>query len=516
MNGVSEERFRSALENLREGCQILDRDWRYVYLNPAAARHGQSSVEALIGRTMLECYPGIETTPVFAVLRRCMETRSGETIENEFEAPNGVKACFELVIQPIPEGLFVLSLDISEKKRAEAALKETEARFNAFMDAGPMLAWMKDETSHYLYVNRTISKVFGRDAQQWIGSTVSDVLGVEAAEVLSAKEREILASGQMVESVDPVVRDGETTYWNTIRFPFPSQSGKLFVGGIAMDITARTVAETALRETEAELRAAKTDLERRVQERTAELQLAKDRAEAAGRAKSDFLASMSHELRTPLNGIIGFAEFLIDGKPGALNPKQKEYLGDVLASGRHLLQLINDVLDLVKVEAGKMQLHIEPFRAETAVTEVCAITRPLADQKNIAVAVSIEPPLETVTLDQQKFKQILYNLLSNAVKFTGAGGRVDVTLALQGAAHFTLRVADNGIGIKAEDRERLFHDFEQLDYGVARKAGGTGLGLALTRRLVEMHGGSVSVESEIGKGSTFAVILPLAAEGGEA
>jgi signal transduction histidine kinase len=266
-----------------------------------------------------------------------------------------------------------------------------------------------------------------------------------------------------------------------------------------------------LRETEAQLREATEDLEQRVRERTAELLLAKERAEAAGRAKSDFLSSMSHELRTPLNGIIGFAEFMIDGKPGPLNPKQKEYLGDVLASGRHLLQLINDLLDLSKVEAGKMRLYPEAFRIADAIEEVCAVMKPLAQPKNITITAIIEPPLDVATLDEQKFKQVLYNLLSNAVKFTGAGGRVSISAAPRDASHFALTVADSGIGIKAEDMARLFTDFEQLDE--ARTHGGTGLGLALTRKLVELHGGSITVASEFGKGSAFTVVLPFAIEG---
>jgi PAS domain S-box-containing protein len=507
----SEERFRSALENLREGCQIIDRDWRYLYLNPAAARHGQSSVAALVGRTMMEAYPGIETTPTFVVLRECMESGTSRTIENPFELPDGSVGCFEIVIQPVPEGLFVMSLDITERKRAEVARRDTEARFNAFMDASPALTWMKDESGRYSYVNRGIADATGVNVSAWLGKTQSEVIGGEEADNVRRGDREVLLRNEPIETVERTSVSGKTRFWNAFRFPFTSPDGKRSVGGVAVDITARIEAESALRDTEAQLRELTADLEQRVRERTAELLLAKERAEAAGRAKSDFLSSMSHELRTPLNGIIGFTEFMIDGKPGALNVKQKEYLGDVLTSGGHLLQLINDLLDLAKVEAGKMRLHPEPFRIVGAIEEVRAVMRSLPEQKNITISIAVEPLLDVVTLDEQKVNQVLYNLLSNAVKFTGAGGRVAISAAPRDTSHFSLSVADSGIGIKAEDMKRLFADFEQLDD--SRSHGGTGLGLALTRRLVELHGGSISVASEFGNGSTFTVVLPLSLEG---
>jgi signal transduction histidine kinase len=218
---------------------------------------------------------------------------------------------------------------------------------------------------------------------------------------------------------------------------------------------------------------------------------------------------MSHELRTPLNGIIGFAEFLIDGKPGKLNPKQSEYLGDILNSGRHLLQLINDVLDLAKVEAGKMELTPETFPLRKAIEEVCAVVRPLVQKKSIQVLVDVSPLLGDVTLDQQKLKQVLFNLLSNAVKFTDDGGRVEILAQPNGPRRFNLAVKDTGIGIRPEDIQRLFTEFEQLESGTSRRYEGTGLGLALTRKIVEMQDGTIGVESEVGKGSTFTVVLPL-------
>jgi PAS domain S-box-containing protein len=228
----------------------------------------------------------------------------------------------------------------------------------------------------------------------------------------------------------------------------------------------------------------------------------------ANRMKSEFLANMSHELRTPLNGIIGFSEFLIDEKPGKLNGKQSEYLKDVLNSANHLLQLINDVLDLAKVEAGKMELNAETFSLFKAVEEVCAVIKGIANKKQIRVAMEISPELEHVMLDQQKFKQVLYNLLSNAVKFTDAGGKVEIVASPRNSNQFQVAVKDTGIGIKQEDLKRLFREFEQLDAGSARRFEGTGLGLSLTKKILEFQRGSIAVESEFGHGSTFTAVFP--------
>jgi signal transduction histidine kinase len=239
-----------------------------------------------------------------------------------------------------------------------------------------------------------------------------------------------------------------------------------------------------------------------------DLRKARDKEQRANRAKSEFLSRTSHELRTPLNGIMGFAEFLIEGKPGPLTPKQKEYLQDIFNSGKHLLQLINDVLDLAKVEAGKMGLTPERFSVRTAIESVCAGVSLVAQKRTINVDVAVSSEILEVTLDQQKFKQILYNLLSNAIKFTEQGGVVKVLLESQDPHHFKLLVKDTGIGIKAEDLPRLFQDFEQLESGSSRHYDGSGLGLALTKRFVELQSGTISVESEYGVGTTFSVVLP--------
>jgi PAS domain S-box-containing protein len=225
-------------------------------------------------------------------------------------------------------------------------------------------------------------------------------------------------------------------------------------------------------------------------------------------ARDLFLANMSHELRTPLNGIIGFAEFLADEKPGPVSPKQKEYLEDILHSGKHLLHVINDVLDLAKVEAGKMELSSEAFSIAKAIDDVYAALELTAQKKQLQIRIELDPDFDEVTLDRNRFKQVLYNLFSNAVKFTDEGGSVEVLTEKIDKNRFRLVVADTGIGIKPEDLKRLFKEFEQINPG-QRRGQGTGLGLALTRRIVELQSGTIDVESQFGKGTKFTIVLPM-------
>jgi DNA-binding response OmpR family regulator len=239
-----------------------------------------------------------------------------------------------------------------------------------------------------------------------------------------------------------------------------------------------------------------------------ELALAKEQAEDSSRAKSSFLANMSHELRTPLNAIIGFAELLYDGHVDPASPEHHEFLGDILTSGRHLLQLINDILDLSKVEAGKLEFHPEPVRLPRLVGEVLAVLRTTAGNRRIRIESDLEPALGELVIDPARLKQVLYNYLSNALKFTPEGGHIAIRARAEDAERFRLEVEDTGIGIAAADVGRLFTEFQQLDAGADKRHGGTGLGLALTRRLVEAQGGSVGVASTPGTGSTFHAILP--------
>jgi signal transduction histidine kinase len=230
--------------------------------------------------------------------------------------------------------------------------------------------------------------------------------------------------------------------------------------------------------------------------------------EVADRHKSEFLASMSHELRTPLNAVIGFSEVLLDRMFGELNPKQDEYLQDILTSGRHLLSLINDILDLAKIEAGRMELEVTDFNLPQAIDNAITLIRERAARRAITLGVEVDPRLGDIKGDERKVKQVLLNLLSNAIKFTPEGGRVGVQAGLaDGFAEIS--VIDTGVGIAPEDHEAVFEEFRQVGSDYAKKHEGTGLGLTLSRRFVELHGGKIWVKSELGQGATFTFTLPV-------
>ena len=228
--------------------------------------------------------------------------------------------------------------------------------------------------------------------------------------------------------------------------------------------------------------------------------------EAASQHKSEFLANMSHELRTPLNAIIGFSQVLRDEMVGTVNEKQAEYLDDIISSGNHLLSLINDVLDLSKVEAGQVELQVHPFSLREALERGVVMVRERATKDGVRVAFAADQEVDPVDGDERRIKQVIFNLLSNAVKFTPAGGEVDVS-ASRVNGEVRVSVADTGPGIAPEDRDRIFEEFQQSETGVGLREG-TGLGLALSKQFVELHGGRIWLESELGRGSTFTFALP--------
>lgn len=249
-------------------------------------------------------------------------------------------------------------------------------------------------------------------------------------------------------------------------------------------------------------------LERQLQDQNLELTRQNDKVQQASRFKSEFLANMSHELRSPLNGIIGFSELLYDGRLGLLQEPMKSIVGRVHDSAKYLLQLINGVLDLSKIEAGRMEFRPERVVISELIGQVIEILQSMADEKSLHIRAAIDPAANEAWIDPVRFKEVLFNYLSNALKFSESGGAITVSVKAEDASRFRLEVTDTGIGISEEDAARLFVEFQQLCNSRTKCYHGTGLGLALTKRIVEAQGGTVAVKSTPGEGSTFIAVLP--------
>jgi len=487
--------FESIIENIPIMVFLKEaRDLRFFRMNKAGQRLLGYSQEELLGKNDYDFFPKEEAdfftnadrktlqgNKVVLIEEESIHTREGKRILRTRKIPL-------LTLDGTSQYLLGISEDITERKRAEEALRLSEERFRLSVEGVQDYAiFMLSPEGHVASWNAGAERIKGYRADEIIGKHFSCFYPQEAiAQGKPELELQIArAQGHTVDEDWRVRKDGEQFWANVaISALFDSEGALQGFANITRDMTEHRRIECALYNKNVEL-------------------------QDASKAKDRFLANMSHELRTPLNGIIGFAEFLVDGKPGTLNPKQKEYLEDILSSGKHLLQLINDVLDLAKVEAGKMELSPERFALREAIEEVCAVANGIAQKKRIQIEIDVAPELGEVTLDQQKFKQVLYNLLSNAIKFTDDGGKVKILATTHEAHRFRLVVKDTGIGIKAEDVRRLFREFEQLVSGAARCHEGTGLGLALTRKIMELQGGTIGVESEVGKGSSFTIELPL-------
>jgi PAS domain S-box-containing protein len=430
-------------------------------------------------RTALERGPVVSET-----LRR---GKNGAVIYVEVTAktirdPAGETDCIALVHKDITQ-LKVLT---------HARILET--RYRGLLETVPDAIVMVNTTGRIVLINSQAEEMFGYSREELLGQPVEILLperfrdrhvAHRASYFLGPKTRPMGAGVALYASR----KNGIEFSVEISLSPLHTEEGTFAMSAIR-DITDRKQMEEQLRTQNEELE----EQNRRIHE--------------ANRLKSEFLANMSHELRTPLNGIIGFAEIMHDGRVGPIAAEHKEYLGDILVSAKHLLQLINDVLDLSKVEAGKMEFMPEPIDLPIVVGEVRDIVRGLAAKRRIRLKTEIDPALAGVEADLKSVKQILYNYLSNALKFTPEEGEVTVRVSAEDSEYFRIEVEDTGIGIKTEDMNRLFVEFQQLDSGIAKRYAGTGLGLALTKKLVEAQKGHVGVRSTPGAGSIFYAVLP--------
>ncbi len=386
------------------------------------------------------------------------------------------------------KGGVVVLQDITLQKRAAEALRQSEERYHLLFDSNPHPVWAYDlKTLAILDVNPSAVQNYGYSREEFLSLTIKDIRPPEDIPALLESAAKALPGTENAGVWKHRKKDGTSIDVEITSRPlvYDGRDARLVV---ATDVSVRKQAEEALVR-------------------------AKEEAERTSKFKDQFLSTMSHELRTPLNAVLGFSDLLADERYGPLNEKQRRYIDHIHTGGKHLLSLISDILDLSKIEAGRMELAIENLGVRAAFGEVLSVMQPLADKKSHVLSTSAGAEL-AVRADSTRFKQVLMNLLGNAIKFTPNGGRIELAARLEGG-RVRVEVRDNGPGIPPEEQRRIFEAFYRLQ-GSGKKTEGTGLGLPITQRLVELHGGELRLDSQVGQGSCFYFSLPAAASVREA
>ncbi len=522
-----EEQRRGAELELRRQAEILDQvhdsvvstdiDGRVTTWNRGAERlFGYVEAEA-IGRPISFLYPEDDREAFESAVVEPLRARGTHESEVRMRTKSGGDLYVHLSLSLLrgeggePLGMIAYSIDVTDARRAETALRESEERFRQMAETVDEVFWMEDvELSQVIYVSPAFERVWGRSRES-LREAPHCFLAVhpDDRERVEAAVADLSREGEFTEEYRIVRPDGSIRWIWDRGFPIRDGDGRVWRhAGIAQDVTER-------REAENEVRRLNEELERRIIERTAQLaevnsQLASRNEELAraSRMKTEFLARISHELRTPLNSIAGFSDLLAEEGEGPLGESYGDYVRHVQEGSQHLLALVNDLLDLSRIEAGKIELVHEEFAAADAISEVLSVTRSLAEGKKVDLGGEV-PAAVVVFADRTRFKQIFYNLLSNAVKFTPPRGRVRVSAELDyGEARFL--VMDTGIGMPQEEHAAIFEEFHQVGRSTSGVKEGAGLGLSITKRLVELHGGRIWVESAPGEGSRFYFTMPAA------
>ncbi|GAA0748172.1 PAS domain S-box protein [Ideonella azotifigens] len=491
------QRLAAIVESSNDAIVSKALDGRIASWNRAAQTIFGYSAEEAIGQPVQMLIPTHRQDEEMRILAELALGKSVPAFDTVRLRQNGEQIDVSVTISPIKDaagrviGASKIARDVSRQRRAEAALRDSEARLRFTLDAARVGAWNLDLATGAMQHSTRHDQCFGYGEQQpdWhLDTFFQHVHPEDRAEVEQSLQVAITELRDWRVQCRVVWPDG-SLHWISQHGSVQREGGRAtHMPGIVIDITEQREAERARLEVQ------RLEAEnRQIQEAT--------------RLKSQFLANMSHELRTPLNAVIGFAELMQSGFVKPDSPKHQEFLGHIANSGRNLLQLINDVLDLSKVESGKFEFFPEPLDLASILKEAQAVLHSATSRKDIVISMAIDAGLTDLRLDPARLKQVLYNYLSNAIKFSASGGHVVVRVMAEGAEHFRVEVEDSGIGISPADLPRLFTEFQQLDAGYSKQHQGTGLGLALTRRLVEAQGGQVGVRSTVGVGSVFHVVL---------
>ncbi|MCZ7399549.1 MAG: PAS domain-containing sensor histidine kinase [Candidatus Methanoperedens sp.] len=481
----SEERYRSLVEFSPYGIAIHS-EGKLVYMNLAGAKIlGTENPDELVGKMLLQ----IVHPDYHEIVKKRVRMQEGGKVapplEEKFLRLDGTSVDVEIASIPFTYmgklAMYGVFRDITERKKAEEMQRKLSSAVEHTADI--VIIAKKDGTIEY--VNPAFEKITGYTMEEAVGKTPRILKSGKQDEKFYEHLWGTILSGEVFYGVlINKKNNGELYYAEKTITPVKDEHGTIthFVS-TDKDITERKKAE--------------------------EVRFENLRLEAADKAKSEFLTNMSHELRIPLNGSIGFSELLKQGMAGELSEKQKHYVDNILASNQFLLTLINDILDLSKIEAGKIELAPEKMSVPLTVNETLSLIKEKAMKHNVLLKTEFDPELEFIEADKQRFKQILFNLLSNAVKFSKEeGGTVTIRTKKEGDMA-KISVSDTGVGIKEENIGRLFRKFEQLESEIGKKYGGTGLGLSITKQLVELHGGTITAESKYDVGSTFTFMLPL-------
>lgn len=506
------ERLTTTLESITDGFFTLDRDWRFTYVNREAERILQRTRQQLLGGKIWEEFADSVGTEFEHQYRNAAEQQQATEFEAYYPA---LSLWVEVHVYPSDEGLAVYFRDVSNRKDTELALRRSEESLRLAVTAGGLGTWVWDVGTQNVQVSDQTKMMLGiaESETMTFGDFTDAIHPQDRSQVMKALQEAADDRRDFGADFRIVRPDGSIRWLAALgRANVDGGGGTVRMEGLNLDITER-------KRTEWELLEINEQLEQRVEQRTQELAAAKQQAESANAAKSAFLATMSHEIRTPMNGIVGMVEILAHGR---LSEHQGDAVRTIRDSAFSLLYLIDDILDFSKIEAGKLELERMPVSISEVVEGVCDTLSSLADSKNVDLFVFVSPegPAQ-VWSDPVRLRQIFFNLVGNAIKFSGGRlaprGRVELRLEVACASPLSvrIRIEDNGIGMTQSTQQHLFQAFSQAEVSTTRRFGGTGLGLVICKRIVDLMGGAISVESAPGQGAAFAIELPLEPISGE-